>query len=390
MNRHLGNPGFTASVGAAFALCWGLAICSGPVWAQGGGRIPSVPGVVSPDSSGAAAVDTALAVLGFPTEAPIPLAIHTVQDTVLFGDVFYLVLDFPGTETQGFSNELTAGQEWLVPETVRDPGFWGRLFGRDGGPRPDLSDLPVAEGRRVSLAFRVYRTQPFQVQAGPFISGVIQVQGRIAGTGETAAIRAPRPVGWSPAVIALLILALVVILWLARLLWDLGHRGEELENRIIPAPAWLAAGIELRDLYRKGSLDRGDSRLFLDGLAGISRKFVAGRYRIAAQEMTGREIVKACTRLGHTRSNPGSFASLIDGLDHNRYNPESSVPAWCREQASQFFQLMGQVRVLPRYTDVPADLLLEGEKAWAELRRELAEATGRGSDRDPVTNERGA
>jgi len=101
---------------------------------------------------------------------------------------------------------------------------------------------------------------------------------------------------------------------------------------------------------------------------------MAARYRVAAQEMTGREIINACAGRGHPVSDPGAFARMIDELDHRRYNPEAATPAWCREQAIVLFEQMGKVRVLPRFTEVPAELLLEGEKAWSELKTEFSGA----------------
>jgi hypothetical protein len=149
-------------------------------------------------------------------------------------------------------------------------------------------------------------------------------------------------------------------------------------------PAWIPAAIELRDLLGQGFLNRGESRPFLDGLAGIARRFVAGRYRIAAQEMTGREIVAACAGLGYESPHPGHLARMIDAFDHHRYDPEAAAPGWCRDQAVQFFEEVGRVRVLPRYCEVPAGLALEGEGAWKYLGRELSAGSGRRVAAGPV------
>ena len=148
-------------------------------------------------------------------------------------------------------------------------------------------------------------------------------------------------------------------------------------DRDLPPPAWLATSIELRDLLTGGSLGRGESRVFLDGLAGISRRFVAGRYRIAAQEMTGREIVTACVDLGHRSTQPGIFARMIDEVDHRRYNPEASTAGWCREQAILLYDQMAAVRIGLRFSTVPASLRREGEMAWADLKRELSSGPSR-------------
>ena len=166
-------------------------------------------------------------------------------------------------------------------------------------------------------------------------------------------------------------------MWLAWLLWDRGSRRADLTDRDLPPPAWLTGAIELRDLLHEGSLSRGENRVFLDGLAGIARRFVAGRYRIAAQEMTGREIITACADLGHRSTQPGIFARMIDAVDHHRYNPEVSSTGWCREQTILLYDHIARVRILPRYSEVSADLRSEGETAWTDLKRELSSGPGR-------------
>ncbi len=329
-----------------------------------------------------AVIDTAMAVLEFPPSEPAPAAINTVQDTVLFGDVLYLILDFTGQQdgqTEGYPEaRLSAGNDWLVPVPAVKPDFLDRVLGRNAEPAPEMSDLPdVGDQTRLVQSFRVYRTTPFRLQVGAFVSPVIQVKARVAGTGEMAGIRAPRPVGWSPLAALGLLLFLLLFLWLAWLLWDRRHRGDDLLDRDLPPPAWLDAAIEMRNLLHEGSLGRGDSQAFLDGLARITRRFVAGRYRIAAQEMTGREIITACSDLGHRSTQPGIFARMIDSVDRSRYNPETSGAGWCRDQAVLLYDQMAAVRILPRYSEVSADLCRQGEKAWSDLKRELASGPGR-------------
>ncbi|MEN8007255.1 MAG: hypothetical protein ABFS42_09590 [Candidatus Krumholzibacteriota bacterium] len=325
-----------------------------------------------------AVIDTATAVLDLSSLAVAPARIHTVQDTVLFGELFHVVLDFPEVLEQGPDIPLAAGGDWLAAEEARDPGFWARLLG--GGPPadPDVGDLPdLKEGTRLVTSFRVYRTNPFLVQTTDFQSPVIHVRGRVAGTDETAPIRIPRPDRWSPWALLGLVAFLVLVLLVARFLWGRRRGHGEWVDREIPAPAWLSAAIEMRDLLAQGFLNRGESRPFLDGLAGISRRFVTGRYRIAAREMTGREIMGACGDLGYQSSHPGVLARLIDTVDHHRYNPQAAPPGWCRDQAVLFFAEIGKIRVLPRYTEVPAGLVRDGEIAWKELGRELSAVSGR-------------
>lgn len=351
------------------------------------GSPPLVPPAgMMPGPTAPATIDTGLAVFEFPEPDPAPVAVYTVQDTVLFGELFHLILDYPGSVIEAPDLQLAAGQQWLTGEPVEKPGLLDRIRGRENRPQPDITGLPeVGDRFRVVRSFRVYRTDPFRLKAGAFESGVVHVQGRVQGTDETAAIRAPRPVGWSLPVVLALLLSLVLILMLARWLWNRGGHREEPADRDLPVPAWLTAAVELRDLVQEGFLNRGDCRPFLDGLAGIARRFVAGRYRIAAQDMTGREITSACAALGYRSSRPGSFAGLIDLLDHHRYDPETSNPGWCREQAVVLFDQIAKVRIMPRYTEVPASLLRESESAWAGLKRELSAGSRRTPDQGVVT-----
>jgi len=392
-------PGSALVDRSVLLVATGLFVCSigagdglGQVDQLPPGSPPLVPPLgMMPGATVPAAIDTGLAILEFPDPAPTPAAVYTLQDTVLFGDMFHLVLDYPDTVAEAPDVNLAAGQEWLTWVPDEKPGLVGRFLGRGNGPQPDMSALPDGGDRfRVVRSFRVYRTDPFRLQAGTFVSSVIHVRGRVGGTDEMAGIRAPRPAGWSVLVVLGLLLFFTLILMLARWLWNRGRRGEEPTDRELPLPAWLTAAIELRDLVQEGFLNRGDCRPFLDGLAGIARRFVAGRYRIAAQEMTGREIITACAELGHRSTRPGVFAGLIDVLDLRRYDSEASDAGWCREQAVQLYDQISSERIMPRFTEVPADLMREGESAWAGLKRELSPGRRRMHDRGSAVSGREA
>lgn len=368
-----------------------VSLLLGPVSSPAQTPPPSMgqPSGLTPQAPAPAVVDTAVAILEFSPAGMLPTAIHVLSDTVLFGETIQLVLDFSGSNQVDLSWQVAEGELWLLAPPPYNPGFLDRLLGRGVPQAVDTGALPAHEGTRITAGFRVYRNNPFQVQAGEILSPVIQVKNRISGNSETAAIRAPRPVGMSPLVVLGLLAGLILVLLAAWILWARGPGREKFQDREIPPPAWLTAGIELWDLFREGSLGRGESRRYLDGLAGIARRYVAGRYRISAQDMTGREITSACRGLGHSLADPGTFARLIDEFDHRRYDPEASAPGWCREQTIELFELMGRIRVMPRFTEVPADLLLEGEQAWSALGREFAGATGRSRIRDHASGQGG-
>jgi len=346
---------------------------SQPVSPPSGYPAGMIPGATAP-----AVLDTALAVLEFTAPDLPPATVHTIQDTVPFGGVFHVVLDYSESVAEPPEVRLASGDDWLPRIPADKPGLVDRILGRKNGPRPDLSTLPESgDQNRVVHSFRVFRTAPFRLQAGSFLSPVIQVLGQAEGTDEIAGIRAPRRVGWSPLVVLGLLLLLFLVLLLGRWLWNRDRGNRDPADRDLSLPAWLTAAVELRELVQAGHLNRGDCRPFLDGLAGITRRFVAGRYRIPAQDMTGGEIKAACAALGHRSARPGVLAGLIDVLDRRRYDPELSGPGWCRDQAVQVFEQISTVRIMPRFTEVPADLLRDGESAWAGLMRELSPGSGR-------------
>lgn len=368
---------------AQVVLC--LFWCAGslPASAQVGQGHPvtppvGMPGGMVPAAPAAAVIDTAVVVLDIIPEFSTPVVAHTLQDTVPFGGQVHLVLDYSPPQEGDLAIAPVIGADWLTPVPPEKPGLISRILGKEPGPQLDLSGLPeIGEKSRAVHSFQVYRTNPFRLQVGTFLSPVIHVQGRIEDTQQTAAIRAPRSVGWSPLVMLIMLVVLALILLIARWLWNRSSRRDELSDRPLPAPAWLAAAIELRDLLQGGLLQRGDDRAFLDGLAGIVRRFVAGRYRIAAPDMTGREIMVACANLGHLSGQPGVFARLIDAMDRHRYDPEGSEVSWSRQQAVLFFDQLAQARIMPRFTEVPGTLKREADLAWAGLERELSSGPSR-------------
>jgi len=356
---------------------------TGPSYGQVGQQPPGVPhvgqpGGMVPTAPVNAVIDTAVAVFEIPPELSGQVTAHTVQDTVLFGDPVHLILDYAAPPAGDLEISPAEGTEWLAPLKEEKPGLVSRILGKNAAPLPDMSGLPdIGDQVRSVLTFRVFRTNPFRLQVGSFLSPVIHVQGRVEGSEQTAAIRGPRSVGWSPLVVLILLVVLTLVLLIARWLWNRGWKHEVLSDFPLPPPAWFAAAIELRDLFQAGFLQRGDNRAFLDGLAGIARRFVAGRYRIAAQDMTGGEIISACADLGHRSKQPGGFARLIDAVDRRRYDPEGPEVAWCREQAVLFFDQLSEVRILPRFTEISGPLKREGDLAWAGLERELSSGPSR-------------
>ncbi len=337
---------------------------------QGGQAAPAVPDTV----------DIRIVV---PDSLPQPEAVHVVQDTLVFGGLLHLVLDYGPEQTDGPHLMPVAEGAWLVPYVAPEPGFMSRWLGRQDEQEFDLSRLPASsqlpelEGLRVVRSFRVYRRDPLRIRWQDQLSRVLVVRGQAAGSEQTAAIRSPRSLAWTPWWLILFGVVVLAMAWLARWLWRRRARAIPLAHWPVAAPAWLATAIGLKALLTDNVLASGDTRRFLDRLAFLVRDYVAERYRIPAREMTGREIINACTALGHDAAHPTGFARLIDLADRERYNPAAPDSGICREQSVQFLERIARVRLTGRHPAVTPGRQLAAEKAWSYLASELGTGAGR-------------
>jgi len=231
-----------------------------------------------------------------------------------------------------------------------------------------------AQDELLRLPVKIYQINPFRVEAGHQTTQVVLVDFRTSGLQETASIRDPRRWGWNLLTLivgALLLTALLLLIW-----WIWTARkvaSEKLPDWEVPPPAWLQTSIELKELQEEGLIDRGEGRQYLDRLAGICRRFVAGRFRVGAVEMTGPEIARTCAERGHRQAAVDQFTTLIAEIDSSRYDPESLSVRSCRQRGRAFMAGMADVRIVPRYTPVPAALSLAADSAWAQLTEQLLE-----------------
>jgi len=340
---------------------------SGP---SGMTRMPAV-------QASAAVPDTVDIVITVPDSLPQPVAVHVVQDTLEFGGLLNLVLDYAPDQPDGPQLQPRAEGDWLVPCSVPHPGFLARLFGSDSMPSVDLSALPATDGLRVVRSFRVYRRDPLRIRWHNQVSPVLIVAGRTVGANEMATIRDPRGLHWTPWRLILAAVVLLGLAVLARWLWLRRHTLTPLADWPVPVPPWLGFAVGLQELLTDNILGRGDSRLFLDRLALLARSYVAGRYRVAAREMTGHEITRACLNLGYEVAHPAGFSRLIDLADRERYKQGAPEPSFCREQAAELLERVQRVRLGTEYVTIPPEQLLAAQKAWAALTAEFGLGAGR-------------
>ncbi len=321
--------------------------------------------------------DTVEIRISVPDSLPQPQALYVVQDTLVFGGLLHLVLDYPAGQADGPELMPEADGQWLAPYVEPERGFLARLLRPRQEPAVDMSALPATENLRVVRSFHVYRRDPLQIRWQDQLSPVLPVIGQTAGTENTATIRTPRSLVWTPwRLVGVTVLVLLLVL-AAYLLWRRRNLPAPLEHWPVPPAAWMATATSLQSLLNENVLARGETREFLDRLAFLARDYVAGRYRIAAREMTGPEIVAACKGLGHDTSHPAGFARLIDLADRERYNPTAPETAFCREQAVQFMGRINRVRLERQYIRVQPEQLLAAQKAWAALAVELGTGAGR-------------
>ncbi len=312
------------------------------------------PGMTLP-----AVPDTAVVRLVLPEGQEPPLGLVVRPDSVTVGGNALLRLVFPAgrvpgdpeafRETAGFSRDWI---EW-------NPGL---------GPARAAGDTLV-------LPVKIFQVDPFRIQVDSLLSRVVTVISRVKGLQETAAIRDPRRWGWNFVTLLAGALLLTVLFLLAWWAWTARKVAtEKLPDWEVPPPAWLQSSIELKALLEEGLLERGEARRFLDRLAGICRRYIAGRFRVPAPEMTAPEIAAACRSAGYAAGTTAGFTDLLREIDSSRYDPDRLLPADCRRRCREFLAGMSEVRIMPRQTPVPPALLLEAERAWTYLSEQLAKA----------------
>jgi len=366
---------------------------SGP---RGGGlSVPPGAGTVPPD---AAPGDTAVAVLSGPPSWPRPVSLTIWPDTVAFGGLLTVSVGFPpNTQTESATEliaaDLTSQVPWLIwadsfgPEPARGlRGLWQRLTGKGRARAAEPVVIPesqaAAEGLRVQRQARIFRSGPFRLQwqaggvaAGP-ASAVLQVASGLAPGDEPVGVRGPRSLGWYWPL--LLLLALSVVLLIAGLVWlrrRSRQRGPGLEHASLPPPAYLGVARQLWSLHCEALPAKGEGRRFLDRFAGITRGYLRERFRIHADEMTAGEILTALRSKGYPPAIGRRFADLIRQADDCRYSPRRVSPLTCDDLLARKLELMDEVRVVARYTPVPADLAVAGQKSWGNLRAWLVNGT---------------
>jgi hypothetical protein len=321
----------------------------------------------------AAPPDTVVARLDLAEGQPLPKSAAFLADTITVGRDAWLRLEYAG-------DAVLAGREEFREVGDFDQDWIGWAPG--GKARP-------AGENAVELPVKVYQINPFRVEVGDRSTGVVLVDFRTTGLQETAAIREPRRWGWNLMTLVLgvlLITALVLLGW-----WAWTARKvvtEQLPDWEVPPPAWLQTAADLQQLQDDRLAESGQERLFLDRLAGICRRYLAGRYRVGATEMTGQEILAACRERGHDPRMVARFTSLLDRIDSCRYDPDGPSAEDCRLRSSEFLTAVAQVRVMPRFTPVPAALARAGQSAWNSLGRLLA-ADEEPSLADPAASGKG-
>lgn len=320
------------------------------------------------------APDTARIGFAAADSLPAPLALHVLADTVPFGGELAVAWDLaPGAAADG--GLPAPGDAQLVPSEPPAKPWW-RPWGATGAAAPAerLAALPATGGTRVIAWYRVYRADPFRLEWRGTVSPVVTVRGRVSDAASLAAIRDPRSLPWlTPAAFALLLLlaALAALAWW----WRRRRRPPPPADWPLPEPAWLATAIALRGLQEEGLLERGQTRAFLDRLAGTARQFAAAHYGVPAVDLTGRELAAACAARGHAPERAAALARLLDGADLCRYDPEAPAAQTCRAQVAELLACVAAAgRPEPRYVPVAAGRRLAGEQAWAEISRNWSAA----------------
>jgi hypothetical protein len=295
--------------------------------------------------------DTAIARFSWPGQPPTALTVW--PDEALFGQEILVVLDHADGARPTPVDSLRVDVPWLEPVGLTD----------DPGELP----LPPPEGPRQLARFRIYREGPWRAAWGDGPAGpTLAVSGRVDDPGAIEPVRDPRAIGgiprWLLVAVAILLLAAAVAVLLWR--WRRRRRRPPVAHRQLAPPAWLEAAIALRGLEQQALLDRDH----LDALAAIVRRYVHGRFFIAAEEMTAAEIRAAAGASGWRSDQVHGFADLLADCDDARYAPDLIGSVRLRECLQQALDLIDAVRIEPIWTPVAPGELAEAHAAWAFLR----------------------
>ncbi|MBM4131753.1 hypothetical protein FJ250_12115 [bacterium] len=352
----VGTGSARLAVLAALAAAWSA---PQPAAAQG----------APPPAAGAAVAAPDTARLGFaaPGDGPAPPPLHVLADTVAFGGEFAVAWDLAAGAGTDAPLPAPADPQLVLRELAARP-WWRPWGGATAAPATRLDALPPAAGPRVVAWYRAYRTGPFRLVWQGDLSPVVTVRGRVSDPASLAAIRDPRPLPWlTPAALALL--SLLFVLAALAVWWRRRGRPSPPTDWPLPEPAWLGAAISLRGLLAEELLERGQTRAFLDRLAGAARRYAAAQYRVPAADLTGAELAAACEARGHAPAGAAALARLLAEADLRRYDPREPEAPFCREQVSRFVACVAAARFEPRYSAVAAERRLAADQAWAEITR---------------------
>lgn len=293
-----------------------------------------------------------------------PAAPETLRAELLLPEGF---ASCRGIEVQ--ADSVTFGQPvevvlWFEDEAVRTPQT------PPESSAPWLLLEPWQPGKQAGslrTVARVHALDFFQLQAGEAVGPIVPMASSRIDLSETAPVRMPRT--WATRWWVLLLAAglLALLFWGGWKLWQRRRRLSPLQQWD-PAPcAWLEAAPRLRRLLQDDREAAADTHLFCDRLAGIVRRFLAGRYLVPATEMTGAEILAGLRARGYGDGSAARLTRLVEDLDNHRYDPQPPSATWCRGQATRFFAAMDQTRIVPRYVRIDPGLRQEAEQAWSWL-----------------------
>jgi len=335
--------------------------------------------------------DTARLLVTGPNRWPVPLALEVWPDTLQFGDLAYLTIEYPHPVDGFVPDSLRFAAAWVELAAIGEErnGRGSGLGRTDTGVGGPATSPPIPDGWRAEIPLRIYRVGPFVAvwasqrgeetdgssgAATPSRSGltsaVVQVFGRTVGTDQIAAIREPRTLGWHAAA---LLAAGVVALLLALVIRWLWRRQRRLRavpaDRPLAPPPDLAAAVALWELEQAELAARGDERAYLDRLIKVVRIFLRDRFHLPAGELTATEIVPAGVRLGYSTADLTGYAELIRAGDERRYRPDPIARDICRAQMARAIALISQDRCDEVITPVAASLRLAAEQAWVQLQQ---------------------
>jgi len=174
-------------------------------------------------------------------------------------------------------------------------------------------------------------TPPGRVERFATPPAPLKMNSVLAGAKETGDLRPPKGVigyrSFWPLIIALTAIALALAAWWLWKKWKRRKAGLDGETSAPSEPAEVVARRAIESLLARNLVEQGQVKLFYIELSDIFRRYIEGRFRIPALDLTTAELLPELRRVDELRPLYSEIRAFLDGSDlvkFAKYTPDAS------------------------------------------------------------------